>query len=150
MGRSLAKPISYHGTRNKSRFSNDLAVGLVFYQTCRTCTLQKPCTFSIMIIQVCIMICCWDQVNAWCMFLAKDSSALKYSKQWIIWIHHFMQNIFELCSSNYSLRNANNLAHFRPNKTTLGLEVSSLLGCRFGIACRGQSGNCERTRFSQS
>ena len=31
----------------------------------------------------------------------------------------FMQNIFKLRSSNYSLRNPNNLAHVRPNQTTL-------------------------------
>ena len=32
----------------------------------------------------------------------------------------FMQSIFKLRSSNYSLRNLNNLAHFRPNQTTFG------------------------------
>ena len=32
----------------------------------------------------------------------------------------FMQNIFRLRSSNYSLRNPNNLAHVRPNQTTFG------------------------------
>ena len=32
----------------------------------------------------------------------------------------FMQNIFKLRSSNYSLRNPNNLAHVRPNQTTFG------------------------------
>ena len=32
----------------------------------------------------------------------------------------FMQNIFELRSSNYSVRNPNNLAHVRPNQTTFG------------------------------
>ena len=32
----------------------------------------------------------------------------------------FMQNIFQLRSSNYSLRNPDNLAHLRPNQTTFG------------------------------
>ena len=32
----------------------------------------------------------------------------------------FMQNISKLRSSNYSLRNPNNLAHVRPNQTTFG------------------------------
>ena len=32
----------------------------------------------------------------------------------------FMQNILKLQSSRYSLRNSNNLVHFRPNQTTVG------------------------------
>ena len=40
----------------------------------------------------------------------------------------FMQSIFELRSSNYSLRNANNLAHFRPNQTTFGSKNLKCIG----------------------
>ena len=35
---------------------------------------------------------------------------------------------FELRSSNYSLRNANNLAHFRPNQTTFGSKSLKCIG----------------------
>ena len=41
---------------------------------------------------------------------------------------------FGLRSSNYSLRNANNLAYFRPNQTTFGSKNLSALGHRFGMA----------------
>ena len=40
----------------------------------------------------------------------------------------FMQSIFELRSSNYSLRNAFNLAHFRPNQTTFGSKSLKCIG----------------------
>ena len=40
----------------------------------------------------------------------------------------FMPSIFELRSSNYSLRNANNLAHFRPNQTTFGSKSLKSIG----------------------
>ena len=40
----------------------------------------------------------------------------------------FMQSIFELRSSTYSLRNANNLAHFRPNQTTFGSKSLKSFG----------------------
>ena len=40
----------------------------------------------------------------------------------------FMQSIFELRSSNYSLRNANNLAHLRPNQTTFGSKSLKCIG----------------------
>ena len=40
----------------------------------------------------------------------------------------FMQSIFELRSSTYSLRNANNLAHFRPNQTTFGSKCLQSFG----------------------
>ncbi len=40
----------------------------------------------------------------------------------------FMQNIFKLRSSNYSLRNPNNLAHVRPNQTTFGSNSLMSIG----------------------
>ena len=40
----------------------------------------------------------------------------------------FMQNIFILRSSHHSLRNSNNLAHFRPNQTTFGSHSLSSIG----------------------
>ena len=40
----------------------------------------------------------------------------------------FMQSILELRSSTYSLRNANNLAHFRPNQTTFGSKSLKSFG----------------------
>ena len=40
----------------------------------------------------------------------------------------FMQNIFILRSSHHSLRNPNNLAHFRPNQTTFGSHSLSSIG----------------------
>ena len=40
----------------------------------------------------------------------------------------FMQSIFKLCSSNYSLRNLNNLAHVRPNQTTFGSKSLMSIG----------------------
>ena len=45
----------------------------------------------------------------------------------------FMQSIFELRSSNYSLRNANNLAHFRPNQTSFGSKSLNLHYAEFKI-----------------
>ena len=40
----------------------------------------------------------------------------------------FMQNIFRLRSSHFSLRNPNNLAHVRPNQTTFGSNSLSCIG----------------------
>ena len=40
----------------------------------------------------------------------------------------FMQNIFRLRSSHYSLRNPNSLAHVRPNQTTFGSNSLSSIG----------------------
>ena len=40
----------------------------------------------------------------------------------------FMQSIFKLRSSNYSLRNPNNLAHVRPNQTTFGAKSLMSIG----------------------
>ena len=40
----------------------------------------------------------------------------------------FMQNIFRLRSSHYSLRNPNSLAHVRPNQTTFGSNSLSCIG----------------------
>ena len=40
----------------------------------------------------------------------------------------FMQNIFRLWSSHYSLRNPNSLAHVRPNQTTFGSNSLSCIG----------------------
>ncbi len=40
----------------------------------------------------------------------------------------FMQSIFKLRSSNYSLRNPNNLAHVRPNQTTFGSKSLMSIG----------------------
>ena len=40
----------------------------------------------------------------------------------------FMQNIFRLRSSHYSLRNPNSLAHIRPNQTTFGSNSLSCIG----------------------
>ena len=40
----------------------------------------------------------------------------------------FMQNVFKLRSSSYSLRNPNNLAHVRPNQTTFGSNSLMSIG----------------------
>ena len=39
-----------------------------------------------------------------------------------------MQSFFKLRSSNYSLRNPNNLAHVRPNQTTFGSKSFMSIG----------------------
>ena len=40
----------------------------------------------------------------------------------------FMHNIFSFRTSNYSLRNPNNLNHFRPNQVTFGSNSLSAMG----------------------
>ena len=40
----------------------------------------------------------------------------------------FMKDIFQVRSSNYSSRNPNNLAHYRPNQVTFGTHSLKFLG----------------------